>query len=73
MTEPDCPICGNDPEDPTLHADTCRTVTESLCGVMTDGSICLKPDHVPDDVSNEAAWSKWHDEHEWTPLDKVPT
>ena len=78
MTEvgPPCPLCGFDPNDPTLHAPDCLTVVGDLCGVVDDHNalMCVRPDHVPNVKSTRSvAWQRWREEHEWVPLADVWT
>lgn len=66
-----CPLCGGDPQDPTMHAGTCPTVTENLCGVIQVDRMCILADHIPTNRGDREAWDRWYGEHEWLPLDQI--
>ena len=79
LTEADqdrCPLCGLDQLDPTIHAPTCRTVTDDLCGVIEAGRMCMAADHMPPRTKpgwDPVWWKQWTDGHEWVALTRVPS
>lgn len=65
-----CPLCGLDPNDPTLHAPDCSALAQNLCGVIRVGQICMAPEHMPDRAGKSWVehWREWSAGHEWVDL-----